>query len=194
MPIANFFIKKLLGVFRNLNHYDEEDIDVIRYGLEASFWEIEKFVYMTIIFIALGLGWDFLAATIAVMTIRPMAGGYHASTAWRCFMWTIFGFILALIVLPLIALNNAIVISVALFSLVTTFIASPFRSEQMERIAKKEKDKQKRNIATVVTAIWFIVLFINQQHFLAAPILWIIFLQNVQLLIPWYKRNFKKAT
>jgi len=105
MPIANFFIAKILKAYRELNYYDEDDVDVIRYGLEAFLWEIEKFIYMAVIFVALGYGWHFLACAVAVMSVRPMAGGYHASTAWRCFWITLFGFVMAIVVFRLLGLT-----------------------------------------------------------------------------------------
>ena len=191
MPIANFFIRKMLKVFRDLNHYDEDDIDVIRYGLEAFLWEIEKLVYMAVIFALLGFWWQFLACTVAVMTIRPMAGGFHASTAWRCFWITLLGFVLAILVLPLIALNNMLIVFLGVFSLASTIIAAPLRSDQMERVVNKDKDKLKKAIAIVVTAIWFMVLFLYQGHFLVSTVIWIIVLQNFQLIIAWAGRKMR---
>jgi len=189
MPISNFFIKRILKAYRNLNHYSEDDVDVIRYGLEAFLWEIEKFIYMAVIFIVLGYVWQFLACTIVVMSIRPLAGGFHASTAWRCFWWTLLGFALAILVLPLITLSNTLIILIGVFSLVVTFIASPLRSEQTEQIAKKDKDKLKKTLATIISAIWLVVLFVHQEHFLATSMIWIIFIQNLQLIITWLKRR-----
>lgn len=192
MPIANFFISKILKAYRDLNYYDEDDVDVIRFGLEASLWEIEKLVYIAVIFVVLGQWLKFLACIVAVLTIRPMTGGFHASTAWRCFWWTLFGFALAIVALPLlITLNDALIIFLGVFSIVSTAIAAPTRSEQMERIANKDNDKLKKTIAISITAIWFIVLFINQAHFLAPIVIWAIFLQNLQLIITWVMRRKK---
>jgi len=191
MPIANFLIKKILKAHRDLNHYNEDEIDMMRYSLEVLLWETEKFVYMVIIFALLGYWWQFLACVVVVMTIRPMAGGYHARTAWRCFWWTLFGFVLAILVLPLITLNSTYIVLIGVFSLVVTCIAAPLRSEQMERIANKDKDWLKKTIAAIVTVIWFVVLFVYQEHFLAASAIWIIFLQNVQLIIPWVSKKIR---
>jgi len=33
MPIANFFVPKLLEAFRALNQYNEDELDKIRYSL-----------------------------------------------------------------------------------------------------------------------------------------------------------------
>jgi len=36
------------------------------------------------------------------------------------------------------------------------------------------------------------VLFLNQAHFLAPAVLWIIFLQNLQLIIEYLKQRHEK--
>ena len=189
MPIANFFIRKILKAYKDLNYYDEDDVDIIRFGLEAFFWEIEKLVYLAVIFVLLGYGWQFLACTVAVMSVRPMAGGFHASTAWRCFWWTLLGFALAILVLPFITLSHTLIVFLGVFSLVSTTIAAPLRSAQMEPIANKDKDKLKKTVAIIVTVIWFVVLFIYQEHFLATSVIWAMFLQNLQLIITWVRRK-----
>jgi len=187
MPISNFFIIRILARIREETEYDEDDIDMMRYSLQAILWEIEKTIYLFFIFLALSHHWHFLAGLVAIMTIRPNAGGFHSSTVWGCFFWTLFGFLLAFFVLPHIPLNSLTVFLVGIFSLVVTFVATPTRSVQMEKIADKSKDGRKKIIATVITIVWFIVLFLNQTSFLAPAVLWIIFLQNFQLIIEFMR-------
>ena len=140
MPIADFFILKLLNYFRRELNYDEDDMDMLRYSLQGILWEAEKIVYLSVIFIVLGLGWGFLVSCIAVMSVRSFSGGYHASTSWRCFFWMLLGFTLALLVLPHIPLVGITVIVVGIFSLIITYIATPTRSEQMRAITDTSKD------------------------------------------------------
>ena len=195
MPIANIFIPRILNKIRIETDYDEDDIDMMRYSLQAILWELEKTIYLIIIFTFAGLGWHFFAAMIAVLTIRPNAGGFHSSTVWGCFFWTLLGFFLALIALPhLIPTTNITILAVAIFSIPITYIASPLRSKQMERIADTSKDAHKKIKVTIITCIWFVVLFFYAQHPLATPVLWIIFLQNLQLGIEHIKRKTEKPT
>ena len=190
MPISNFFIVRILNGIRKETEYDEDDIDMMRYSLQAILWEVEKTIYLLLIFLALNYHWHFIVSFWAVMTIRPSAGGFHASTAWRCFFWTLFGFLLAFFVLPLIPLNNLTLILVGAYSVVNTYIATPVRSAQKERIADKSKDGQKKIKATIITIVWLIILFFNQSNFLAPAVLWIIFLQNFQLSIEYVRMKF----
>ena len=189
MPIANYFIVRILNRIRIETEYDEDDVDMMRYSLEAILWEIEKTIYLLLIFILLGAPWQFLTAIVAIMTIRPTAGGFHSSTAWGCFFWTLFGLLLGIFVLPLIPLMNITVILVGAFSLLATYIATPVRSKQMESVADTSKDKQKKHRATLITVVWFIVIFFSQDFFLTEVAMWIIFLQNLQLIIEYARKN-----
>jgi len=190
MPISNFFIIRILGRIRRETDHDEDDIDMMRFSLQAVLWELEKTAYLAVVFIVLGYGWNFLIALVVLLTVRPNAGGFHSSTVWGCFFWTLLGFALAIIVLPRILSINALSIAfVGGFSLATTYVASPLRSKQMERIAKKDKDKQKKITVTLMTFVWFLMLFRFQEYFLAPTVLWVLFLQNFQLLIEWLKRK-----
>ena len=192
MPIANFFIVRILDRIRMETEYDEDDVDMMRFSLQAILWEVEKTIYLLIISLIFGVHWQFFVAVAAIMTIRPTAGGFHSSTAWGCFFWTLFGLGLAIFVLPsLIPLTYITIALVGIFSLSVTFIATPVRSKQMERIADPSKDKQKKYRATIITIIWFILIFISfsQEFFLTAVALWVIFLQNVQLLIEYLRKE-----
>jgi len=187
MPIANFFIIRILNHIRKETEYDEDDIDMMRYSLQAILWEIEKTIYLFLLFLALGYQWHFLASLLAIMTIRPTAGGFHSSTVWGCFFWTLLGFVLAFFILPFIPFGNITMVLVGLFSVIVTFIATPVRSKQMDRIADKSKDKQKKYKATIVTIIWFVLIFTNQNFFLTETVMWIIFLQSLQLIIEYLR-------
>ena len=189
MPIADFFIIRILNHIRKETEYDEDDIDMMRYSLQAILWEIEKTIYLFLLFLALGFQWHFLACLVAIMTIRPNAGGFHSSSVWGCFFWTLLGFVLALFVLPLIPFSNITIILVSIFSILITFIATPVRSKQMERIADTSKDKNKKYKATIITIAWFVLIFTQQDFFLIESVMWIIFLQNVQLIIEYTRKE-----
>ena len=189
MPIANFLISKILNYIRQETQHNEDDIDTMRFSLESILWEIEKIIYIFVIFLIFGLHWHFLAALLVLTSIRSFAGGFHASTQWRCFFWTLLGFVLAFFVLPLIPPSDVVVVLASLFAVGVTFIAAPLRSLQMEEIADKSKDKHKKYIAVIITIFWFVIIFLNQSYFLAIVAMWVIFLQNLQLLIEYYRRK-----
>jgi len=190
MPISNFFVRLLLKQARATKDYDEDTIDMFRYGMQAVFWEIEKLAYFFVIFWFLGYHTHFLVATLVIFTIRFFAGGVHVESVWLCFSLTLLSYIGTFFVLPnLIPFNGMSIFIIALFSIMMTFIATPVRSAKREKIEKKVYDKPKKWLATIFTLIWFIVVWMNQAHIFAPVVMWTIFLQNVQMFIGYWKKR-----
>jgi len=187
MPISNYYIKKILNYYRKETEYAHNEIDQMRYSLQTILWEIEKTIYLFLISLVLGFPLHFLLCALAIWTIRPLAGGFHASTPWRCFLFTLFGFILTFFATPLMPFNHITMMLVGSYSVLITVVATPIRSKQMESVASKSKDKQKKYRVTLITVVWFVCIFTKQGFFLAPFIMWIIFLQNVQLLIEYLR-------
>jgi Accessory gene regulator B. len=105
VPVSNFFIRRILDRIRLLDQYDEDDIDMMRYSLQAILWEIEKLIIIFLLFSLIGRHAYFLITLMALISIRVVAGGYHSQTPINCLLVTLFGFFLAIVVLPLINLN-----------------------------------------------------------------------------------------
>ena len=190
MPISNFFVGLLLKQARATNDYDEDTIDMFRYGLQAVLWEIEKLAYFFVIFWLLGYHTQFLMATFVIITIRFLAGGIHVESVWLCFTLTLLSYGSTFFILShLIPLTGVSIVIIALFSIVMTFIATPVRSAKREKIEKKAYDKPKKWLATIFTFIWFIVVWMNQEHIFAPVVMWTIFLQNVQMFIGYWRKR-----
>ena len=190
MPISNFFVKLLLRQAREANEYDEETIDMFRYGLETVFWELEKLVYFFLIFWLLSYELHFLMATLVILTTRPFAGGVHVESIWKCFALTGLSYASTFFILPnLIPLNHLSLLLVAAFSIIMTFVATPVRSAKREKIEKKEYDKPRKWLATMLTMVWLGFAFYNQGHFFATVVVWTLFLQNIQMLIGYWRKR-----
>lgn len=189
MPISDFLIKRILNQIRALNRYEEDDIDMMRYSLQAILWEIEKVIIIFVIFALMGYPIHYLVTLIVLMSIRVFAGGYHSKSSFGCLFITFSGFFLAIYVLPQIPLNNLAILVLSGLSLLVTLLAAPIRSVQKEAVQKKDKDMQKKMTAFVITTIWLILLFINKTNTYAFPALWMIVLQNAQLLFEYLRRK-----
>jgi len=190
MPISNVVISLLLKQAHATDDYDEDTIDMFRYGLQAVLWEIEKLAYFFVIFWLLGYHTHFLVATLVIFTTRLFAGGIHVKSVWLCFGLTLLSYISAIFILPhLIPLHVVSLFIVALFSIMMTFIATPVRSAKREKVEKKAYDKPRKWLATIFTLIWLIIVWMNQNHMFAHAIMWTIFLQNVQMFIGYWKKR-----
>lgn len=189
MPISNFFIINILNKIRSLDTYDEDDIDMMRYSLQAILWEIEKAIYLFLLFALMGRYDYFLITLITLLSIRVNAGGYHAQTSLGCFIYSFLMFFMSIMVLPLLPLNSIGIIAISVFSLFVTILAAPICSPEKQAIQGREKDFNKKIISFSITLIWLICVYIFKSHTYAQPVLWMIFVQNAQLLLEYIRRR-----
>ncbi len=189
MPISNLIIPNILNRIRSLNRYDEDDIDMMRYSLQAFLWETEKIIVLFIAFTLMGQRNAFLLTLLALMTIRVNAGGYHAKSTLGCLVYTFFLFFFAIVILPLIPLNTAVLCSVIGFSLLVTSCIAPICSEERQSLIKTKKSTGKI-LALTVSLGWLTWICLFRENIYASPVLWMIFLQNAQLLFEYLRRKW----
>lgn len=189
MAFSNKPIEKVIMEINNLGEFSEAKINTMRYVARTYVGEIEKFIIMLTGFWLLSHQVHYLLAAFAVMTVRPIGGGFHGKTTLSCLLWTSFGFLLAIFGLPyLISLNGVVIIIAAIFSILTSVMIAPLRSEQHEKRADVTKDKNKKITLFIINSVWFSLIFLNQDHALAPAVMWILFLQSFQLLAEYIRR------
>ena len=189
MPISNYFIVKILNRIRLLSIYEEDDIDMMRYSLQAILWEIEKALFLFLLFALMGRYDYFLITLVTLLSIRVNAGGYHAKTSLGCFIFSFLMFFISIMVLPMLSLNSIGIIAISIFSLSVTIVAAPICSPEKQAIQGKEKDLNKKITSLAITLVWLALVYIFKEHTYAQPVLWMIFLQNAQLLLEYVRRR-----
>lgn len=190
MPISNFFIPKILKKITALGMYDEDDIDMMRYSLQAILWEIEKLIYLCIIFACFQKLDYFLITAVALLTIRTSAGGYHSRSSWGCFAVTFIAFLMAILLLPaVLPINGMLLLAISAIALGITLLLAPIYSEQKEALLKNKGTGNKKWIAVAFTLIWLALIFFNKIYVYRDAVLYIILLQNLQLLFEYLRRT-----
>lgn len=192
MPFTGLFIFLLVRKLKQAEDVDDDALEIVEYYYMSKLGEIEKIIWITIIFALISFSHlpIFFATVIALFSIRIPSGGFHSRSSWGCFLWTLFGFLMANLVLPSLPVNLIAIIAIAIFSIISCFIASPIRDIDREAFIDKSKDKNLKYFATLMNLLWFIIIFFWLNHVTTA-ILWIIFLQNLQLLIEYTRRKLK---
>lgn len=188
MPISDFFIPKILNKIRMLNTYSEEDIDMIRYSLQAILWETEKFLIIGIVFALLHKLDYFLITLVILLSIRIHAGGYHSNSSLGCLFWTFLVFAFSIIILPLIKINTIGMYIILAFCLLATLFIAPLYHVQREFLLKK-KAKKGKVISCIATLFWIIIILLFKDNKYIMPVVWIIFVQNMQLIFEYIRRK-----
>jgi hypothetical protein len=212
MPITFVIVTLFMNQARKSEAVAATDIDLefVEYGMTNKIWEMEKFLYCCLIFYFMPFLnlYYYLAGICLFLMVKPSTGGLHVQdikigplklpAVWHCFTWTLLTFIAGTYLLPrFLSINNLGVTLIAIFCITVTFLISPVRNAAEEELADKTKDKQKKWTATIVTTCLF-ALFISYDslfngRFILPTIVpvWLLFINNVQMLIVIYNKREK---
>lgn len=163
--------------------YNDDEIAKIKYSLEVFLYEFEKLIVLLLIFSFLGKTDEFVISTIVLFTIRPFAGGLHFDKFMNCFLFTFLFYLLAIVILPLIQLNQFTATIILCVSALSNSIFAPVSSKYRPEKSKKT-DNKFRILSTIIILIHSLnILFIFDNHLILSCYIWTIALQNIQLFI-----------
>lgn len=183
--ILNHIVTHFENSVREKGILSEEDIEKMAYGMQVILSECVKIILMSIFFAILGLLPEFLFAFTLLASIRSYSGGLHFYTWLKCFVFSFAFFIIAILVLPNISYINkdSIYVILSISSLIITFIFAPMTSKHRP-IRDRKRIFHSKVIALSITLVWLIIMLVFFQHSNLLSIgIWIITLQNTQLLI-----------
>jgi accessory gene regulator B len=104
-----------------------EDEDIYIYGWSLMLSTLASTLMMILIGALAAEFFGSLLYILFFVSLRVLAGGYHANTYLKCFMWTLFFYLVALAVcayLPVAWTTGTIIVLISL-SVVITFIFAP---------------------------------------------------------------------
>lgn len=113
-------------LYRNEENMDEEQAEIVRYGLELFFLKVSFFAATIIIGILMGSFWESIIFTALLSGIRTMAGGFHANTRMQCFIMSMLTFACVLMILKLVAVYNVILIPLTVLAVISSIIIWKF--------------------------------------------------------------------
>lgn len=107
------------------NTIDDEHYEICRYGLQQGFSIILNVVSTIVIGVAFGMLWQAGLFTALYIPLRSHAGGYHANTATRCYVYSILLMIAVLLAIKHITIPSFICIIALMISFSVIFTLAP---------------------------------------------------------------------
>lgn len=104
---------------------DSENKEIYSYGVEQTFVILMNIVTTLFIGICFGMLWQSIIFMIIYLPLRSFAGGYHASTVFRCY---IFGMVLTITYLFInkyVSETNLIIITLIVIASLMILILAP---------------------------------------------------------------------
>ena len=165
------------------NTITAEQYEICRYGFQQGLTIILNAVTTIAIGVVFGELWQAVLFMAAYAPLRSYAGGYHAKTAERCYVYSILLMIAVLLAIKYAALPNFICIITLLVSCTVIAVLSPV--EDSNKPLDSLEQVVYRKTTLMITAIEIIMFFISLTlgwKEMALCIVWVLAVMAVMLL------------
>lgn len=165
------FCKYLTNKIRKkMPEVDDEESEIILYGIQLIVGEIPKLILMIIISTVLGILWQTLLAFFLILPYKIVSGGFHLKSHLGCFVGTLVCYcgnaiLSSLVTLPMQQKIILIVINIIL-GIVMISKYAPADTTNLPILTKKER-KQKKILSYIFLIINMIVACIVQNTTIA---------------------------
>lgn len=156
------FLNSSMNLIIKNKEYSENEIEIIKYGLEALYLTITKMIIIIILAISLGIIKETTILLICYTIIRTQAFGLHASKSIYCLISSILFFIGGAYLCKYISVQNWIMILLALLCNILLILYAPADTHKKPLINKKRRKRFK--IISIIFGIIYtslIIIFIN---------------------------------
>lgn len=157
------------------NTIDDEHYEICRYGLQQGFSIILNVVSTIVIGVAFGMLWQAGLFTALYIPLRSHAGGYHANTATRCYVYSILLMIAVLLAMKYLFIPTFICIIALVISCAVILILAPVEdaNKPLDNIEQVVYRKRTYVITALETTIFFIALFFGVKQILLCD-MWVV--------------------
>lgn len=159
-------LSRITSFLANNDNFDEERLEVIRYGIEILLLKVLFFIASMLLGVLLLSFWECLLFTLSFSAIRSLAGGYHADTRMKCFIQSMCMLMAVLVILKLIQRNLfscEIVLCLSIIAAVIIGLISPIDTEN-KRLTNEERKILKiksRSVLIIETVICVSTYLLN---------------------------------
>lgn len=146
-------------------NYDNDKLDEIRYGLEATYLSITKLVVILGISLLLGIFKESVILLVLFNFLRLTGFGLHATKSWMCWVSSSITFLLVPFFCKSLVLPNYVLVAISVVCLINFLLYAPADTVKRPLIHKKRRLLYK--VCTVLIAsLYTVLIFITKDTFL----------------------------
>lgn len=178
---------------KDSNTIDDEHYEICRYGLQQGFIIILNIVSTVAVGVVFGMLWQAVFFTAIYIPLRSYAGGYHANTALRCYIYSILLMIAVLLAIRHITITGFICIIILVLSFSVIAMVAPVEdlNKPLDKMEKAVYKKRTIIISTFEGLLLIISLTLNLMQ-ITYCIVWAFILMATILLIGKSKNRMCK--
>lgn len=187
--MKGFILKKCLGIVKSsYPEYDEDTLDEIRYGLEAIYLSLTKFVVILSLAYLLGILKETIFLCIAFNLLRLSGFGLHATKSWMCWLSSILIFLVFPYLCTIVTLPKTLVIVLAFIFEINLLLFAPADTVKRPLIHKKKRIRWKVMVGS--TGLIFMYLIFRTENTLVQNVLLSAMLVEGALVNPFVYKIF----
>lgn len=185
--MKKWFLKKSLNLVKDYNpEFNDEKLDELRYGLEASYISITKTVVILFASFLLELLYESIVLLILFNVLRLTGFGLHAKKSWMCWISSSLTFIVIPWVCKSIIFPKLFLIIVSSICLICFILYAPADTEKRPLI--HEDDRFKYKFLTIFAGLlYFVSLFLIDNQFMLNSITFAMIIESVLIHPLTYK-------
>lgn len=161
---------------------DKNEFELYEYGFSIGLTVLLNLISTVIIGVIMGKVFESILFLVLYIPLRSYAGGYHASTPWRCYLISIV-IITAILIFISCVHSSAIYMIFLLAGIVICLLFAPV--EDKNKPLDKDEIRVFRKISYLILLIevcmWIILSFIYQSVGITIPL--VIFTEGIMLIL-----------
>ena len=168
-------------------NYSDYDIKLFKYYIRCILYDLSKLIPLGILFFLFGYTIEYLFAATILFLVRTSTGGLHFKHYSSCLAFTTVFFVLGIIILPYITVNNSLMLILLLICIIITNYIGPIVSCYRETPSGLLIQKSKKNTSIIIFIYCILVFIIPNNHYITIGF-WVIILQTLQLSFAYFLR------
>lgn len=157
------FLEHSLNLLNNEYHYEGDDLDRIKYGLEVIYISITKMFVILLVSIIFRAFKETLLMIIFVNGLRTFAYGIHAKKSLHCYISSIICFVLSPLLFKNIEISIIQKILISIICFISYVVFAPADTHKRPLINKRHRTKLKIN-TLIVCSIYIAIIFISKNR------------------------------
>lgn len=183
------FLNASMNLIKEENKYNEEQLEIIAYGLEAMYLTFTKMIVIFLIAFVLGIFKEILFLLISYNIIRSQAFGIHASKSIYCLISSLIMFVGGALVCKYCILPFELVIILAIICNICLLLYAPADTYKRPLVNKKKRKKFKF-LSFLLGIIYTILIIVFRDNSIVNYLLFGMF-EAVIMILPITYKTFK---
>lgn len=151
--MKKIIINKIVNYINKNGNYNNEEIEIIRYGIANLYLQITKTFVITLLAIVLNIFIPYLIFTILFSIIRMPSFGMHAKKSYQCWIFSILLFLGLPYLATKMVINTYMLTIILIICTIHIYRYSPADTEKRPIVSKKRRRVYKY-LSTIISMIY----------------------------------------